>query len=220
MNASTRARSNDMLGLGTLAVLGLLGLLFRSSPISFLAPGFPLLRPADWPPEASVTNHVWEPIRRSNIYDSSRVAYYVDYRLSVEAPRPADSIPASELRPSYYLFKQWVTWYADPANAVAELQRTHTEYVASLDPIILRITDIPDLNFASRADQHYLECKQANRFGTAFAPQHTIGCVYWAVYDHYYTQVKLSGYEEMTMSTALLSKLVNRADLKLWEASH
>jgi len=205
----------DIVGIGLLVLLLGLSIAFRVSPISFMDPGFPMLtagdfgQPRRWKPKFPYLYPHDYPRRRTSVYDFDQITYVNDFSF-------IDKRPSS---PSSLSINLFVTWYSDRSKALENLQTWYNKYVSTLDSDVHLITDIPGLQFSSRADAYHLWCEsKSSRPQVTFAAESIRVCRYRAAYGPYFFGVTIFRPGGQYFSVQMLNQVLHQADMKLIKA--
>jgi hypothetical protein len=216
-------RMVDVIGIGLLALFLYLSLAFRASPVSFMDPGFPILSNSDWNPTPSITLDWQEYPQRFVSKDKfSEAAYSSRFYLYDDSQMFPNPFTPTRIEPTDFIGLQTVIRYGGRDHAQSAFQDDYAEYVGTLTYHIL-ITEIPGLNFSSKADAYDIWCDQisADR-KTTFDPEDVDNCYYWAVHGRYFSKIRFSTASVHGLgrqfSMELFNDVLNRADNKLANA--
>lgn len=211
----------DLIGIGLLALFLYLSLAFRNSPISFMNPGFPILSENDWKAASpNVLDWTKYPERFVSEDKFSEVAYYSQFYLDDYSQMFPNPYVPTRIEPTNFSSDQIVIRYSETDYALAALQNNYEEHLSSLKPYQYLITDIPGLDFSSKADAHYIWCEQISADDKAtFDAVEVDACFYWAAYGRYFSRIRFHMWPFVgsgrQFSVELFNDILNRADNKL-----
>ena len=193
-----------------LSLLLFLSFLYRSSPVDFMNPGFPILRGADLRiSENFLPLDSLSPKRLTNVYDSSKVRYEIDFHLIPELPVGS----GYSTTPAYHGF-QTLTRHTNKNEANAALKSAYQEYLEYEGGFPIPISDVPLKNFVSQADTYLLWCAQYSH-EPIFDAEKVETCYYWAVYDSYFSEFRLFVEGEKLYPLDLFTEIITRAENKI-----
>jgi hypothetical protein len=221
MNITPSQKQLDIIISTILMLILLLSFSFRASPISFINPGFPILRADD----LSFSDKFFldgrpKPKRITNLYDFNEVTYELVFHLQDTSQVFPDS--DGEMRTTGFSIFQFVTRFSNLMEAEKALQQLHKEYIENEGDFPLLITDIPLARFSSMADKYLLWCEQySHEF--VFNAEEVQSCYYWAVYGRYLSRVRLSMWPIVgggrRYSLELFNELITLAEGKMLSAT-
>jgi hypothetical protein len=213
----------DVIGIGLLALFLYFSLAFRASPISFMDPGFPIISESDWnlaPPD--ILSWPQYPERFVSEDEFSEAAYSSQFNLDDYSQMFPNPFTPTRIEPTDFVGFQTVIRYSERDHAQSAFQDAYAEYVDKLTYQNL-ITEIPGLNFSSKADMYDIWCDQisADR-KTTFDPEDVGTCYYWAVHGRYFSRIRfsLSSVHGLgrQFSVEMFNDILNRAEHKLANA--
>jgi hypothetical protein len=215
MKQSIQQKRLDMILSAILILFLLLAFLYRSSPIDFLNPGFPILKPGDLElaEKFQIPEGHPQPKRITNIHDGSEITYELVFHVEdTSQVFPDGDGGMTTTGFSVFLF---VTRFPNSNEAEKALQELYIKYEEMEGDFPLRITNIPLESFTSKADDHLLWCNQYSR-ELMFNAEEVHACYYWAVYDRYLSRTRLSMWPIVgagrQFSLELFSELINHAE--------
>jgi len=213
----------DMIGIGLLALSVYLSFAFRASPISFMDPGFPILTENDWNPAPSnLLDWTRDPKKFVSGDEFSEVAYSSQFNLYDYSQMFPNPFTPTRIEPTGFVAIQTVIRYSGRDRAQSAFQDAYAEYVRQLTYQIL-ITEIPGLNFSSKADIYHIWCDQISvDRKTTFDAEDVGACYYWAVHGRYFSRTRFSlssvhGLGRL-FSVEMFNDVLNRAENKLVNA--
>ena len=153
----------------------MLGVGFHTSPISLIDPGFPILGGM--------------PLRQFSPKGDDTVTYCSDWRLLDEEQIFPDP-DTGTLEPVSFSVFHCVTRFTDPAAALATLEDRYASLTAWEIASDRMVTEIPGLEFESRADRFYLWCENLSpETRGLYDPENVRDCTYLSVWGPYFSKL-------------------------------
>jgi len=215
----------DILGIVFLTLFLYLSVAFRASPISFMNPGFPILSEDDWTSAPSITLN-WNEYPQKYVSKDkfSEVAYIGRFHLDDYSQMVPNPYVPTRLEPTNFSGFHTVIKYSEANYAISTLHSNYKKHINELKTLEYIITEIPGLNFSSRANAYYIWCEQISAVNKGVFDTETVGpCFYWAVYGEYYSEIRFSMWpfrgDGRQYSVELFNDVLNRADKKLSDAT-
>ena len=219
MNTKFSSMRMDVIGIAVLSAFLFIGLFFRASPISIMNPGFPILSESDWKPMPLVAlDFNKNPQRFISENNFGAVGYSSLFRISGYSRMLPNPSYSAQMEPVEFLIYHIVVRYDEAGYSIPKLQDDYKKHIDELTRQDYLITEIPGLDFVSRADAYYIWCEQIPGDSEGvFHPERVESCYYWAVYGRYYSLLRFSQGIEI-VSVDLFNDILKRTDEKLANA--
>src|SRR5688572_3820852 len=166
-----------------LLLLLIFSFIFRSSPIDFMNPGFPILRGGDVRlSEKFLLLSQADPLRLTEVHDFGKVTYETTFQVENKSLVFPNGSP--------YHGTQTLTRFSNVNDVEKALHQSYQEYSDYEGDFPIPITNIPLKDFVSKADYYLLWCGQYSK-EPIFDAGKINTCYYWAVYGLYLSQFRL-----------------------------